>query len=73
MTPAEIKTALEEKIKELERKNNLRSLEVIEWLKGLISKLDVKEEKPVEKKVEVELPEEKKPVVKKKITFSKKK
>ena len=74
MTNEEIKQALEEKIKELERKNNLRSLEVIEWLKGLIKKLEVKEEKPVEKKVEVELPEEeKKPVVKKKITFSKKK
>jgi hypothetical protein len=29
----EIKKELEAKIKELERKNNLRSLEMIEWIK----------------------------------------
>ena len=29
----EIKKELNEKIKELERKNNLRSLEMIEWIK----------------------------------------
>lgn len=77
MTNEEIKQALEEKIKELERKNNLRSLEVIEWLKDLIKKLEVVEPKVIEKKVEVELPveeeEEKKPAPKKKISFNKKK
>ena len=42
-----IRTAIEEKIKELEWKNQLRSLEVIDWLKGLLAIL------PEEKKVEV--------------------
>ncbi len=70
----EIRKELEEKIKELERKNNLRSLEVIEWLKSLISKLEVKETKVIEKKIEVELPEEKeeKKTPKKKISFKRK-
>ena len=72
MTNEEIKKAFEEKIKELERKNNLRSLEVIEWMKELMKKMDVKEEKPVEKKVEVELPEEEKKPAKKKISFKRK-
>lgn len=74
MTNEELKKALEEKIKELERKNNLRSLEVIEWLKSLISKLEVKETKVIEKKIEVELPEEKeeKKTPKKKISFKRK-
>ena len=73
MTNEEIKQALEEKIKELERKNNLRSLEVIEWIKELIKKLEVKEEKVIEKKIEVELPEEEeKKTPKKKISFKKK-
>ena len=48
MTNEEIKQAIEEKIKELERKNNLRSLEVIEWLKSLVAKLEVKEVKVIE-------------------------
>ena len=73
----EIKKELEEKIKELEWKNNLRSLEMIEWIKGLLSKLEVKEEKKPEPKVVVEVkevePVEEKKVVKRKITFSKKK
>ena len=75
MTIEELRKALEEKIKELERKNNLRSLEVIEWLKELIAKMEVKEEKPAPKEVKVELPEEaeeKKPAPKKKIVFKKK-
>ena len=75
MTIEEIKQALEDKIKELERKNNLRSLEVIDWIKELIKKMEVKEEKPTAKEVKVELPEEaeeKKPAPKKKIVFKKK-
>ena len=72
MTNEEIRKALEEKIKELERKNNLRSLEVIEWIKELIKKLEVKEEKPQPKEVKVELPEEEKKPAKKKIVFKKK-
>ena len=74
----ELKKELEEKIKELERKNNLRSLEIIEWIKWLQAKLEVKEEKKPEPKVivevkEVEPVEEKKSTPKKKIVFSKKK
>lgn len=74
MTTEEIRLALEEKIKELEWKNNLRSLEVIEWLKELISKLDVAKEEPTPKEIKVELPdEEEKPAPKKKVIFSRKK
>ena len=70
----EIKKELEAKIKELERKNNLRSLEMIEWIKWLLAKLEVKEEvKPEPIKVELkEEVEEKKPAPKKKIVFKKK-
>ena len=70
----EIKKEFEAKIKELERKNNLRSLEMIEWIKGLLAKLEVKEEpKPIKVEVkEVEEPKEEKKVIKKKITFKKK-
>ena len=73
MTNEELIKAFEEKIKELERKNNLRSLEVIDWIKELIKKLEVVEEKPQPKEIKVELPEEeeKKPA-KKKISFKKK-
>ena len=70
----EIKKELEAKIKELERKNQLRSLEMIEWIKWLLSKLEVKEEKKPEP-IKVELKEEveeKKPTPKKKIVFKKK-
>lgn len=74
MTTEEIRLALEEKIKELEWKNNLRSLEVIEWLKELIKKLDVAKEEPTPKEIKVELPdEEEKPAPKKKVIFSRKK
>ena len=72
MTTEEIRTALEEKIKELERKNNLRSLEVIDWIKELIKKMEVEEEKPQPKEVKVELPVEEKPTPKKKISFKRK-
>lgn len=69
----EIRKAIEEKIKELEWKNNLRSLEIIEWLKNeLLTKLpEEKKEEVVVKEVKVEIPEEK--PAKKKISFSKKK
>lgn len=69
----EIRKAIEEKIKELEWKNNLRSLEIIEWLKNeLLPKLpEEKKEEEVVKDVKVEIPEEK--PAKKKISFSKKK
>ena len=69
----EIRKELELKIKELERKNNLRSLEMIEWIKWLLTKLEVKEEvKPIKVELKEEV-EEKKPAPKKKISFSKKK
>lgn len=70
----EIKKELEAKIKELERKNQLRSLEMIEWIKWLLSKLEVKEEVKQEP-IKVELKEEvkeKKETPKKKIVFKKK-
>lgn len=70
----EIKKELESKIKELERKNQLRSLEMIEWIKWLLSKLEVKEDVKQEP-IKVELKEgveEKKPTPKKKIVFKKK-
>ena len=70
----EIKKELEAKIKELERKNNLRSLEMIEWIKWLLAKLEVKEEVKQEP-IKVELKEEEKEektTPKKKIVFKKK-
>ena len=70
----EIKKELEAKIKELERKNQLRSLEMIEWIKWLLAKLEVKEEvkqEPIKVELKEEV-EEKKPAPKKKITFKKK-
>lgn len=67
------------KIHELEWKNNVRSLEIISFLKELLAELP--EEKKVEvkipKKIEVELPEGKEEEVKatpkRKIVFRKKK
>jgi hypothetical protein len=67
------------KIHELEWKNNVRSLEIISFLKELLAELP--EEKKVEvkipEKIEVELPEEKEEEVKatpkRKIVFRKKK
>ena len=70
----EIKKELEAKIKELERKNNLRSLEMIEWIKWLLAKLEVKEEvkqEPIKVELKEEV-EEKKSAPKKKIVFKKK-
>ena len=70
----EIKKELEAKIKELERKNQLRSLEMIEWIKWLLAKLEVKEEvkqEPIKVELKEEV-EEKKPAPKKKIAFKKK-
>lgn len=70
----EIKKELEAKIKELERKNNLRSLEMIEWIKWLLKKMEAKPE-PIKKEVKVEIPveaEEEKAAPKKKIIFKKK-
>ena len=70
----EIKKELESKIKELERKNQLRSLEMIEWIKWLQKKLEVKEEvkqEPIKVELKEEI-EEKKPAPKKKIVFKKK-
>ena len=71
----EIKKELEAKIKELERKNQLRSLEMIEWIKWLLSKLEVKEEvkqEPIKVELKEEVEEEKPATPKKKIVFKKK-
>jgi hypothetical protein len=76
----EIRKELELKIKELEWKNNLRSLEMIEWIKSLLKKMEEKPA-PIKKEFTVEIPqevveeavnEEKKPAPKKKVTFKKK-
>ena len=75
MTAEEIKKELEAKIKELERKNQLRSLEMIEWIKWLLSKLEVKEEvkqEPIKVELKEEVKEEKPATPKKKIVFKKK-
>ena len=71
----EIKKELESKIKELERKNNLRSLEMIEWIKWLLTKLEVKEEvkqEPIKVELKEEVEEKKPAAPKKKIAFKKK-
>ena len=53
----EIRKAIEEKIKELERRNQIRSLEMIDWLKELLKKTEVKEEKKPEP-IRVEIKDE---------------
>ena len=53
----EIRRELEDKIRELEWKNNLRSLEVIEWLKSLLKKMEEKPT-PIKKEITVEIPQE---------------
>ena len=70
----ELKNEIQAKIKELEWRNNVRSLELIEWLNSLLKKMEVKEETKEEvKEVKVELPvEEKKETPKKKISFKRK-
>ena len=45
MTIEEIRNELQEKIKELEWRNNVRSLELIEWINSLLKKMEVKEVK----------------------------
>ena len=64
------------KIQELRWKNNLRSLEVIEFLEWLLAKLpEEKKVEKIEKVVEVKLPDEEevKTAPKRKIVFKKKK
>lgn len=63
------------KIHELEWKNNVRSLEIIEFLKGLLAKLPEEKKEEIKKVVEVKLPEEKevKTAPKRKIVFNRKK
>lgn len=75
MTVEEIKQELQAKIKELEWKNNLRSLEIINWINELLKKMETTEEKkPEPVKVEVvEKVEEEKPAPKKKVIFTRKK
>ena len=80
----EIRKEILAKIEELEWRNNLRSLEMIEWLNWLLKKTEVKEEKKVEpirveleeeeeeEKEEEEKSEEKKVAPKRKIVFKKK-
>ena len=75
----EIRKELELKIKELEWKNNLRSLEMIDWIKSLLKKMEEKPAPtPIKKEITVEIPseevvkEEKKPAPKKKIVLKKK-
>lgn len=75
----EIRKEILAKIEELEWRNNLRSLEMIEWLNWLLKKTEVKEEKKVEpirveleEEKEEEKSEEKKVAPKRKIVFKKK-
>jgi hypothetical protein len=81
MTVEEIKQELQNKIHELEWKNNLRSFEMITWLNELLKKMETKEA-PVKKEIKVEIPEvveetveevvEEKKAPKRKIIFKKK-
>ena len=69
------------KRKELERRTQVRSLEMIEWINSLLKQLEEKPQ-PKVKEITVEIPqevveeavkeEEKKPAPKKKIVFKKK-
>lgn len=65
------------KIHELEWKNNVRSLEIIEFLKWLLAKLPEEKKEEVKKVVKIEVPEveeeEVKTAPKRKIVFKKKK
>lgn len=71
----EIKQELIAKIHELEWKNNIKSFEIINWINDLLTNYPCKEKKVEEakKEIKVELPEEKKPAPKRKISFIKKK
>ena len=64
------------KIHELEWKNNVRSLEIIEFLKWLLAELPEEKKEEVKKVVKIELPEEEEEVKttpKRKIVFNRKK
>ena len=64
---------IEAKIQELSWKSEVKTILMIDWLKGLLEKLpEEKKEEEIKKEVKVELPEEK-PAPKKKITFTRKK
>jgi DNA-binding NtrC family response regulator len=78
MTIEEIREELLNKIHELEWRNNVRSLELINWMQDLLKKTEPKQA-PIKKEVKVELPEEveevkeeKKSAPKRKIVFKKK-
>lgn len=74
-----LKGELRAKLEELRRKNNLRSLEVINWIDGLLKRLE-EPEAPAPKEVIVDLPDKepeekrevKKPGKTQKIVFKKK-
>ena len=80
----QIREQLIAKRKELERRTQVRSLEMIEWINSLLKQLEEKPA-PIKKEITVEIPaevveeavkeeakEEKKPAPKKKIVFKKK-
>jgi hypothetical protein len=78
MTIEEIREELLNKIHELEWRNTVRSLELINWLQELLKKTEPKQA-PIKKEVKVELPEEveeevkeEKKAPKRKIVFKKK-
>lgn len=76
MNIEEIREELQNKIHELEWRNTVRSLELINWMQEILKKLETKPA-PIKKEVRVELPEEgvkeeKKSAPKRKITFKKK-
>lgn len=77
MTIEEVKKELQAKVKELEWRNNLRSLEIITWINELLKKMETKEA-PVKKEIKVEISEvveevkEEKKAPKKKVVFKKK-
>jgi len=79
----QIREQLIAKRKELERRTQVRSLEMIEWINSLLKQLEEKPAPtPIKKEITVEIPaevveeavkeEEKKPAPKKKIVFKKK-
>ena len=55
--PEEIRKDIEAKIKELEWRNHLRSLEIIEWLKWLLAKLPEEKKEEAKKEVKVKIPD----------------
>lgn len=76
----QIREQLIAKRKELERRTQVRSLEMIEWINSLLKQLEEKPQ-PKVKEITVEIPqevveeavkEEKKPAPKRKIVFKKK-